>query len=875
MMGKITLRGLRAHPIRFIATMAAVIFGTAFLGGALVLRQSMATTFEENTTASLRGVDAAVIPDPKRAEVSLDMDPSVPAELVDRVRSESGARAVAPLATGQMSILGADGTVVKPKGTGKLRIEDDALNPYSLSAGRWPERSGEVALDIRTAEQRGIAVGAVLDVATKSGGRKATVVGLVSYLTLGRDGDGPNFIVHADDAFSWLRSGKESYQAILLAAPEGQAASVLQRAQTFAATQNGLIAESGDAYRERQAGAAAGIANALGIGLTAFAYVALFICVFIVYNTFTTVVAQRSRELALLRAVGASAKQIRRAVLLEALVVAVAASAIGFGLGIVLALAIAKAAPGLASAGTGQDIRLSIAPSIPIQVLLTGVVVTLLSAFVPAFRSGRVKPLEALRTAAIDRSSQSRLRAWAGAGATALGLASFVVALVTKRGWFLVPGPGLLFLGLLLGGPKLASWFARIAGPLAGSRRSVSARLAADNLQRNPRRAATTANALVVGVFLVVFVTAAGGALRDFAVDFISQFGGADLNVGSENNTAIPASLGSEIAAVPGVVDITGVYGNFGKAVKDASACTAGAPRGGGGGGGLQFPAAATDPGKAVSALGLEYRGGKPFDQIGPGEAAVGDFSQFMGGGGADSGGGGNAAAMLPKLGDQMTVCFNNGTTRSYKIVTLMKFSFSIPPLLISADDARAVQPDLDLVQYSLKVAPGQVGPVKDRLDQLTNQYSDVLVFEGAFIVNFLKDFFNGLISAVNALLGVAVVVALFGIINTLLLAITERTQEIGLLRAVGMTRTQLRATIRTEAVLVSAMGTLVGVAAGLFVAYCVATSLLNGRGGGFSWPVRELLTICVAGIVVGVLASIVPAIRAARLDVLESVKAE
>ena len=223
-----------------------------------------------------------------------------------------------------------------------------------------------------------------------------------------------------------------------------------------------------------------------------------------------------------------------------------------------------------------------------------------------------------------------------------------------------------------------------------------------------------------------------------------------------------------------------------------------------------------------------------------------------------------------------MTVTFSNGATKDFKVVTLIDFSISIPPLLISTQDARDNDPSAVVVQWAVKTEPGQTQAVKDRLDAITNDFTNVIVYEGSFITGFLTDLFNGLISAVNALLGAAVLIAIFGIVNTLILAITERTQEIGLLRAVGMSRSQLRTTITIESMLVSLLGTLLGVVSGLFVSWCVASALFTREGGaGFSWPIIQLVLIVIASLIVGVVASLLPAFRAGRLNILDSIHSE
>ncbi|MCX7619521.1 MAG: ABC transporter permease [Acidimicrobiales bacterium] len=873
-MRKLTLRGLRAHPTRFVAMMLAVIVATTFLGGAIVLRDSVVRTIERNTTEALKGVDAAIEPDLNLAEDNFNDNPTVPAELFDAVTSTPGVAAAAGVLQGQLVLLQPlpEGQVARTTGIGTLRIDAEALNPYQLVDGRWPERSGEVALDAKTAQVKKLPVGSDVQLATSVGQVGATVVGTVRYGSLPNENDQLNVIVSAADAFDWLGAGQAAYQFTYVSAAAGVETGSLvdalrravgdeartpKKAETTigppVAPTDRYDVLSGDEFRRQQAGEAGNLTSWVGTGMQVFAYVALFVGIFIIYNTFTIVVAQRTRELALLRAIGASGKQVRRSVLFESLIVGIVASATGYLIGVGLVALLARTVPDLISFGTSGDVGLTVAPIGVLQTLLSGTLVTVISAFIPAFRAARVRPLEALRVASTDRSSSSQIRAWLGLALTATGAVVLIVASVTETAILLLPAPALLLLGVLLLGPWLSKRVAELARAVLRIGGGTPVRLAVDNVERNPRRAATTANALVIGVTMVVFVTAAGGALRDFAVQFISRFGGPDLILASSTPT-FPSGVAEKLNGLEGVSRVVPVYQGVGRTVLETTQGGRGEP--------IPLPIAALDLADDASALGIEATSGS-LQGLGDSQVAVADFFGQLGIG----------------LGSPVTVTFANGETRSYTVGALTKFSLSVPPVLMNTSSLKQVVPDAMPATYNLQVRSGQLETVKKALDELTTTYSSIQVVPGNAIASFVKAFFDTLISAINALLVIAVVIAVFGIVNTLMLSIIERTREIGLLRAVGMSRRQVRTSIRTESLIVALLGTGIGVAFGLFLAYFVTRPLFTdpdaGITGGFRWPLEELAVIDSLGVLIGLVASIIPAWRAARLDILEAIRTE
>ncbi|MFN8039615.1 MAG: ABC transporter permease [Acidimicrobiales bacterium] len=878
-MWKLTWRGLRARPGRFVATVLAVLVGTGFLSTALILRDSVAASLQANTDQGYANVAAAVQPDADRAEQNFAASPKLPTSLLPTVQKTRGVAAADGTLTAGISLLEADTAAAGPteagfagqsdQAVGSRYVEPAALNPYRLASGAWPQASGEVAIDQQTASDKRLGVGSTIALGTTAGREQAKVTGIVTYGAKPSSSQNGDVVVSVADAFSWLGSNQEQFDFILTTAAPGTSTDQLV-ADLQRAVGSEYQVKAGEAFREEQSGGAAALASTIGTALQVFAYVALFVGIFIIYNTFNVSVAQRLREFALLRAIGAAGKQVRRAVIIESVVLGVLASALGFVAGLLLVVLLTKLAPSLITFGSGADVGLSVSPFGFVQVVISGLVVTVVSAFIPAFRAARARPIEALRDAGVDRSSSSKARFVIGAGLCAIGIGATLAGGLAGQGLLLVVGPPALFLGILFAGPFIATAFARLLAPVARLFGRTVGRIASDNAARNPRRTSTTANALVVGVFLVVFVTAAGGAIRDWGTQQISKIGGADLTV-STTGGPLPDSLVDQVKATPGVAGVAPIYLNQGRADLPAAGGSTGSTQaggssgrrgpGGGNGGTTPLPVAAVD----FSQLGvLGVKVAKGSDQLGPDQLAVMELL-------ADGTG--------LKVGDPLTVTFADGKTQQFTIGALIDLSLTVPPVVIPAQAALAHDPKAAPNSLAVQVQSGQASSVQTALDKTAANYSNVVVLAGNSIATFFRSFFDALISAVNALLAVAVVIAVFGIVNTLMLSVIERTHEIGLLRAVGMTRGQLWGAVQVEALIVSLLGVIVGTACGLFVAWTITLSLFRDQQGGgstaFSWPLRELAVIGALGIVIGVVAALLPAARAIRMNALEAIRSE
>ncbi len=857
----LSLANLRAKPGRFIATMLAIIVGTGFLAGTLVLSDSLGPALESNAVVALKGVDAAVQPKldtgrARRGNETLSTS-SLPATLLATVSRTDGVRAAAGTLSAQLNVLGADGTVPLKHANGSLWIDVPALSPYKIVRGRAPTGAGQIAIDQQTADAKHWGPGTSLELATSSGARRATVVGVTRYGQGEASSAAGDILVNRADAFDFLAAGKAVYDNIYVQADPGiTEATLAGRVQQAVGSQYQV--RTGDALRTEAAGTAAEVVSFLSTALEGFAWVALGVGVLIIYNTFAIVVAQRVREFALLRAIGAQGRQVRRAVLIEALVVGLVASAIGMLVGIGLFDLLVAVVPVLKNLTGSGGVGIRIDPSTVAEVLIVGTLVTVVSAVIPAFRAARTKPIAALRVAAIDRSGTSRARGIVGLVLIGLGGVVLLVGMAAKQGLLVGFGPVLLFLGTLVAGPVLARGFASAVG-LVLDRLGMSSRLAVANAKRNPSRTANTANALVIGMFLVVFVTAAGGAIRDWAVKEVSQFSSADLNVVSTTGAGISHGLQTKVQTTPGVQGSVALYNDIGQ----AGTFTIPSSQGGGGGrGGFTDRVAAGNFDQVSRVLEVKTSQGT-LTGLRDDEIAVPEGPRAA-----------NRPYQGPPLGSTVAITFKNGVTRTFTVGAVTKFSLDVSSYLVSTRAALAADPQLLPNSVAITVAPGQLDAVKSRLDAATAAYSTIDVQPGNEFALLIKSFFNFIISAVNALLAFAIAIAVFGIVNTLILSVTERTPEIGLLRSVGMSRRQLRTTIRAESVILAADGTVVGMVFGLFVAWAVTQPLFTGSQT-FSWPVEELIVIAVIGLAIGLVASLVPAWRASHLDILDAVAAE
>ncbi|HLT69420.1 MAG TPA: FtsX-like permease family protein [Acidimicrobiales bacterium] len=835
-----TVKSLAAHKRRLLATCSAVLLGVAFLAGMLVLGDTMTEGFSRMFTEANSGTDVVVRSSVEVGAGDFAERGTIDRALVEEVAAVDGVESAAASIIGHGRIVGADGDPVGGNGPPTYAgnwIADDDLNPYDLAEGRAPEAPGEVVIDKAAAKAGDLAVGDTTIVRTPEP-IEVTIVGLATFGEA--DSQGPITWAAFTDEFAEEVVLRQPGQVtrIVASAEDGVSQDELAR-RIDAVLPDGVETLTGaELTEEEETALQEDFLGFLRIFMLVFAGIALVVATFSIYNTFSILVTQRTRESALLRAVGASRGQVLRSVALEALVVGLVASAGGIALGIGLAAGLLSVMEGMNMAVPGTP--LVIGTGTIVTAAAVGVLVTLLASVAPAVRASRVAPLAALRDVAVDRSATSRVRAAGGALAGAAG-AVLVVAGASGRDVGLA-GMGALvtLVGVVMLGPVLARPAAGVLGaPLAA--RSLSGVLARRNAMRNPQRTTGTAAALMIGVAVVSLFTVVAASVKQSVEETVdAQFAG-DLVVATDGwgVGGLPVEMADAIAELPEV---------------DTVAAAANAP--------VRLDgeddvAAAADIASLTRLFDLEVTGGS-LDAVGDDGLAVSErYAEDNG----------------LALGDVLQVELADGSAHRVEVRAVYGNDDLLGGLLLPRRlylDHAPQPADLTvMVRLADGVAEAEgeaaVQAVADRFGapdvQTDEEYAEAV---GAQV--------DQLLTVVYAMLALAILIALMGIANTLSLSVHERTRELGLLRAVGQTRRQLRAMVRGEAVTVSLFGTLCGLGLGLFLGWAMVEAMADEGFTSFAVPSGQLAVIVVLGAVVGVIAALRPARRAARLDVLEAI---
>lgn len=845
-MFRYALTNLRANLTRLIATALAVIIGIGFLSAGLMLTDAMTNALNGTVDRQYAHVDVVVQP-----VVSLPgAGASVPPDVLAAVRHTAGVASAAGQLSGPVNLLDSHDEIVTSRSQGSAWIDSARLNPLTIEEGKAPTAAGQVVVDRGTAADNDLKIGSKVHLATPAGPIDSTVVGISSFDGQDAVDDGGTFSFAADSATEVLSPGSPGWTEVLVATEHGQSAKVTAALQRDLPSSVEVI--SGASFRSTQQAQKAGLVTLLRPALQGFAYLALFVAAFVIFNTFSVVVTQRYRELALIRAIGGTPAQVRRSLLLEGAVIGFVASAIGIAFGAVLAFAIQAVlgAFDVKLPGAGVALR----PWTVLFSLVVGTVVTVVSVFLPAFRAGRTKPVEAMRDSAVDHSGTSVARAVIGGGALALSiLCLLLIRLGGMTAWLLMPGALLLFFGLAVGGPLVARLFAAILRVPAKAL-GLTARLAVDNTARNPKRTATTANALVIGLFLVTLVTVSGDALKHYTVAEIDKLSASDFIVTSGAN-GMDADLAHRVATTRGVAAAAPIRQAL---VLDAS--------------GHIVLLSGTDIAKLADSTGLSVESGS-LEQLATGKGmAVPALSGTSGG----SAGPGEERSMAPLpsvVGSTVSLVAPDGAVVEVPVVATLKPELDTLLLqsIVNDDAFTALAGAKPISMIYVRVDRGQADAVGARLNRLVVGHAGTEVQPGNVLGQLVGQVFDFLINTVNALLAMSVVIALVGIVNTLTLSIIERRRELAMVRSLGMTRQQVGAMVRAEAVLIGVLGTTIGVGAGLLLGWVVIGSLSSSIDLNVNWA--RIGLIALIGVAAGVIASILPARRATRVRMVEAMQ--
>lgn len=841
---RLTLAGVRGHVVRFLLTTLSVVLGVAFVAGTFVLSDSLKATFDRISTGITAGTDVLVRGQAVNQGVdeSGDLRQPIPLSQVAALARVDGVRSAYPDLQGTAVLVGKDGTAVRSGGAPSFgfdfRADDVSLK---LTAGRAPRSSSEIVVETDTLEKSGWSVGDRAKVVIESQPLDVTIVGVETFA----GGSAGQTIVSVDEASArrWF-APDGTVQSITVRADDGVSQATL-RDRIAATLPQGQEAITGAAYAaETRSDFAAGL-GFLNTFLLVFALVSLLVGVFIIFNTFSMLVAQRTRELALLRAVGAARAQVVRVVLGEAVVIGFAGGALGLLGGIGLAKGLQLL---VGSFGLEINSGLPVQPSTIVWSVVIGVAVTVSSAVLPAWRAGRIAPVAAMRDEVALPEKSLRRRGVVGIIVLVAGAAvmAYGVTRLSGNGAAKVLGAGafLAFIGMIVAAPLMSRPVVRVLGaPGARWSRTVG-KIARDNTLRNPRRTSTTAVSLMIGLALVSAFSVLAATTKASIDKLVDDQVKADFIL-SGGNSAFSNSVADAAARLPGVA-----------AVVDQGV----AP----------LKIGPTDVlAAAVSGTGLA--------QTVALDVAAGDITSLDRGQLAVS----QSFATEQRLTVGDTVTATVGTLRAQRLVVGAVYqdsqaigSQALVPRALYAKAVPAVYQKsfAAFVKLDAGADPAQV---RRELTDLVKPQLVVSVQDRAQFKQAARGQVNQLLGILYGLLGLSVVIAALGIVNTLALSVFERTREIGLLRAVGMTRRQLRRTIGNEAVLTALFGAVLGTALGLTLGVLLQRVLRDQGLDTLALPWGQVLSTFVLAGVVGLLAALWPAWRAARLDVIRAVSSD
>ncbi len=857
---RVALRNVRAHLVRLGLSILAVVLGVSFVAGTFSLREMLSSTFDGIVDAGssfdvyLRGGEDSAALTQENASAGA-VRTTIPADLTGTVQGVDGVAHAFADHTGPLVLVGADGTPPPTTGAPTFGVAWRVADPSTpIADGAAPSGPGEILLEAGTAEASGLEVGDSTTLVVAGQVTQATVTGIVD---MGASMAGASIVFFDEPTAAAAFSPDGMVSTISVLAEDGVSEQELADRITVAlddaatSTAAPVEAVTGETARDE---AREDIASQLGFietFLLVFAGISLFVGGFIIANTFAMTVRQRQRELALLRAVGASPSQVFASILVQAAVIGALGGALGVlgGLGLVTALKAMFGTMGMELAG---DIPLD-ATTVVVSLVL-GVVVSVASAALPARRAALVAPVEAMRDDSPAQAGSLRARGVAGAVVAGAGVGAVVVAVVQAAadesagtGALLGLGAVGVIVGTLLLAPVVARGVLHVmSAPFVAWAKPLGT-LARGNVTRNPRRTASTASALMIGMSLVGAASVLAVSMQASMKSIVADESLADLVVESATGT-VPSGAVSDISALPevGAADSLTADQYFVGSSADAAADAS------------PLFVLGVDPGVFGRTWQTETVEGS-LGTLADGQVSVLQATA------ADEGWG---------LGDELTLRSQQGSVD----VTIGSI-FDSPALGVPV-----VVPDA--VFAELSVAPAEMstmvlvkaadGVTQAELDAAVTAaaepYMIVSVMDDDEYVSALASQIDQMLTILYALLGLSIVIAVLGIVNTLALSVIERTREIGLLRAVGLGRSQLAGTIVIESVLTAVFGTLLGLAVGVGLAAAMPTVFASTGFTDLAIPWAGLATMVGVAVLVGVLAAGWPALRAARLPVLDAV---
>ncbi len=847
-MFKVSVKSLAAHKIRLLMTTFAVVLGVTFVVASFVLSDSLRATFDtlsETITspfdAQVRGVETF--------EGDFTSRPPVPQSVLDRIRSLPEVDGAVGIVQIPVQAAKPDGTLIDSGPAPTLGFGYDQsqarLSAFKFVKGE-PPGPDQVAVDRATAEKYDLEPGSPLDVRGPGGSASLTVSGWVTFGT--DNGTGAIYLLFDTDTAARLADRVGEYDAVTVKAADGVSPAQLVTSLE-AAIPNGFEAVTADQFAREFSDNFGQIIDIFRNALLAFALVALFVSAFIINNTFSIVLGQRVRELALLRAIGALGSQITRSVLLEAAAIGLVASGIGVGMGVLGAVGLKALISGAGGGGGLPDGPLLVHPRTWIIAFGVGTLITLIAALSPARKAAAIPPVAAMRTDINLQSGGIRRRTIFGVITGVIGLLLLFRGVTTDGGAAqqlvsLGIGALTLFIAVASLSPLVARPVALALGSPLPLLMGTPGQLARQNAARSPRRTASTASALMIGMALVSMVLVVGTSFKKSFTDVLDQSVTADFFVSTDGQRGFTPQVISDLQNLP-EIDRAGGF-RFGqmRVAGDLKSVTS-------------TPAGILGP-----IVNLDLAEGS-YSDLGPDSVLIHrDPARDLGLGVGDT-----VEAEFP---DGRTVSlrvagvFDDGSLLGNWVIDERLFEMHFPPSLqLDVFGGATIAPGVDPEEAAAAVRT------------VAARYPEVKIEDRAEFKKSQEAQIDQALVTVNALLGLAIVIAVLGIANTMALSVFERTRELGLLRAVGMTSRQVRRMIRWEAAVVALFGAVLGTAIGVVFGFVAISAMPDSVISSVGVPIRTLVIFLVLAGVVGILAAAVPAWRAGRMNVLEAISAD
>ncbi|MFC8997927.1 ABC transporter permease [Streptomyces rochei] len=842
-MFRTALRNVLAHKARLLMTVLAVMLGVAFVSGTLVFTNTISGALQNSSAKGFDHVDVAVTPEFQEAEGDkVGEQPELTQALVEDSASVPGAASAIGVVSGFTAVADKDGDLIgdgwSTKG-GNYWGEKDPR--YPLTDGRAPEGEGEILIDSKTAGRTGYGVGDTVRMSVDGPVITPKVVGV--FTTDDGSVAAGGSLTLFDTATAQKLFGKAgTYDEIDVKAKDGVTQAALKAELDKALPKDLVETTTAEKLADDQAEAIASSMSGMKQGLLVFAGIALFVGTFIIANTFTMLVAQRTKELALMRAVGASRRQVTRSVLIEAFVVGVVAAVTGLlgGIGIGAGMRALMSSMG----EVVPDGPLVVSAGTVVAALAVGVLVTMLAAWLPGRRAAKIPPVAAMSSVHAKATTKSLvLRNTLGALVSAAGIAVVLAATTMGGSDGQAPmglGAVLLIIGVFILTPLLSRPLIAAAAPVLRLF-GVSGKLARQNSVRNPRRTAATASALMIGLTLITGMTVMAGSLQKSIDKMASAAIEADYVVSMANGNWLSPDVSEKLAGADGVTAVSPLRNSPARIGGDTEYLT-----------GVN--------GSTIGEL-TDLKVEQGAFEVGGTEVVVdGDTAKENGW----------------KAGSAFTVAYEDGEKQRLTVAGVYEGNDMLRGIMVDNSVLTPHLTDPVDMQVMVKMSDGASSAAKDSLQQALDTNPAIKIQDKKDISNEIAKMFTLMLNMLYGLLAMAVIVAVLGVINTLAMSVFERSQEIGMLRAIGLDRKGIKRMVRLESLVISLFGGVLGIGLGVFFGWA-AGELMGSTIATYELvlPWGRMGVFLLLAAVVGVLAALWPARRAARLNMLQAIKAE